>query len=324
MQQGWERRVPLIDLSRERAEALLRPVFPGSRVAMLIPLSGGLRNTLYRVEVEGRAAPVVLRLFTADPSACAREAALARLLDGEIPLPELLYADSRADPPYAIIAWCDGLPFTELIARGDREAIGSAARSAGSILASIQRHTFSGSGELGPDLTIVAPLPGGGAGFAEFIGQMAQRPRTRRRLGEELVHGVRRLVRQRRGALEDEQHAPVLMHADYKPENLLLRDKGDGWRVAAVLDWEFACSASRLFDPGLFLRRAHLLPPAYGDGFAAAFAADSGPLPSDWRERARLHDFVNLLDFLDLPDERPVLFSDVRALVAESIAALSR
>ena len=264
---------------------------------------------------------MVLRLYTANPAACAREVALARLLADGIPIPELLYADPDGDPPYAVVAWCDGLPYTELIAGGDERAIASAAGSAGDILARVQRHTFAEPGEFGPALDVVAPLPGAGAPLAGVIVQQAQRPYTRARLGDEMARRLIRLLRQYAESLEDRGHPPVLMHADYKPENLLVRDDGDGWRVAAVLDWEFACSASRLFDPGLFLRRAHLLPATYAENFAAAFTAESGPLPPDWQQRSRLHDLVNLLDFLDLPDDRPALFADVRALVAATVAA---
>jgi aminoglycoside phosphotransferase (APT) family kinase protein len=323
MQQGWERRFPLLAITPANAAEMLRPLFPRARVVALDPLTGGLRNTLYRVALAGRADPVVLRLYTADPAACAREVALARLLAGEVPIPELLYADCHADPPYAVVAWCDGLPYTELIARREEAAIASAAGSAGSILARIQRHSFPKPGELGPALDVVAPLPGDGAPLTDVLAQQAQRLYTYARLGEELATQLLRLLQAWAGALEEEGQPPVLMHADYKPENLLVRDDGDGWRVAAVLDWEFACSAQRLFDPGLFLRRAVALPAGYAASFAATFVADSPPLPRDWQQRARLHDLVNLLDFLDLPDERPVLFADVRALIAATVEDLS-
>jgi aminoglycoside phosphotransferase (APT) family kinase protein len=45
---------------------------------------------------------------------------------------------------------------------------------------------------------------------------------------------------------------PVLLHNDYKLDNLLL-DRGDPGRVAAVLDWEMATLGDPLVDLGLLL-----------------------------------------------------------------------
>ena len=45
-----------------------------------------------------------------------------------------------------------------------------------------------------------------------------------------------------------------LVHADYKPWNLLVRRGAAGWAMGAALDWEFTFAGPVLCDFGIFLR----------------------------------------------------------------------
>ena len=84
MQEDWERRHPHVDLDRETLEALLRPAFPGRALVEVEPLSGGLANTNYRALLAGMGSPVVVRVYTRDPTACHREIALHRLVGDRV------------------------------------------------------------------------------------------------------------------------------------------------------------------------------------------------------------------------------------------------
>jgi len=72
-EEGWPRGYPRVHLDRAAIQRLL-----GGTVLDAEVLSGGLRNTNYRVRLAGQSPPVVLRLYTADAAACAREVALMR------------------------------------------------------------------------------------------------------------------------------------------------------------------------------------------------------------------------------------------------------
>jgi hypothetical protein len=50
-------------------------------------LGGGLRNPNYRLHLAGDPRPVVLRLYTADTAACAREVSLMGLVGERVPVP---------------------------------------------------------------------------------------------------------------------------------------------------------------------------------------------------------------------------------------------
>lgn len=103
MEREWARRRAFVELGLADVQERVRLALPEAVVKAIEPLTAGLRNTNYRVCLDGRGESVVLRLFTGDPAACQRETALYSLLKGRgIPMPAVLYAQPNADPPFAI------------------------------------------------------------------------------------------------------------------------------------------------------------------------------------------------------------------------------
>lgn len=113
--------------------------------------------------------------------------------------------------------------------------------------------------------------------------------------------GLLRLAERMAPRLAPVRGARQLVPADYNPKNLLARRRASGWAVAAVLDWEFACSSSPLFDVGNMLRHRRDLPPSYVDGFVAGYRAGGGLLPAHWREISEALDLFALADLLTRP-----------------------
>src|SRR5579871_2049986 len=137
MQEGWERRSPHLELDAETLESLIHTALPGAEIAHAEPLSGGLANTNYKVTLVGREEPVVLRLYTRDPAACARETAIARLVSEQVPVPTVLYAEETGDAPFAVTSWIEGVKLDALLTQGRAEEIGSAAVAVGAGLAAL-------------------------------------------------------------------------------------------------------------------------------------------------------------------------------------------
>ena len=100
----WGRRFAFFELSAADAAALL-----GQPVLRIEPLSGGLRNSNYRVELRAQADPIVLRIYTADEAlACRRERAVLRLIEGTVPAPRVLRANPDASPPWSLLTFQPG------------------------------------------------------------------------------------------------------------------------------------------------------------------------------------------------------------------------
>jgi aminoglycoside phosphotransferase (APT) family kinase protein len=319
MQQGWERRYPFLDLGHAAIERLLHAAYPRAHVLEADPLTGGLRNSNYHIRLAGHEEPLVLRLYTADPAACRREAALAKLVQGRVAVPTFLYADPDADPPMAITTWAHGVKLDDLLRAGDAGAIESAAYAAGVTLASIHAVTFPVAGFFGPDLEIAEPLDAGGDGWARYIEHFLFDRRVGDRLGDDLTRRLWRLVTDNAARLEPLRDDCSLVHADFKPWNLLVRRSGETWSMAGVLDWEFSFAGSPLFDVAIFLRHEASLPPVYTRGFLAGYRDGGGHLPQDWRALSKLLDLLNLCTMLGQPGGDGALVQEVRSLVQGTV-----
>jgi Ser/Thr protein kinase RdoA (MazF antagonist) len=322
MQEGWERIHAAVDLSLETLSEMVAPVFAPRRVVKAELLSGGLANTNYKVRVSGLREPFVVRVFTRDPSACAREVDIYLRVRGVIPIPALLFVDTegaRVGYPYTLASYVEGTPMTQALASGDGERIGQAGYAAGWTLALLGQFTFPEPGEFGPELVIAQPRPGGAQGFLAYLEPLLMAGRAQERLGDELADRVWAFAREHAPLLDAVADEAKLIHADYKATNLLLREDAGQLAMAAVLDWEFACAGAQVFDIGIFLRHDRELDPAFAREFAHGFTEAGGALPDDWRRMARLADFANLITFLDAPDERSALFADVTRLLVQTL-----
>jgi aminoglycoside phosphotransferase (APT) family kinase protein len=261
-------------------------------VVDLALLSGGLRNTNYRVQLAGGTVPLVLRLYTADPATCAREVALLRLIEGRVPSPRILRSDPSARPPWSLMTFINGEPF-DLAQEAPGADLRAMASSAGSVLARIHAFGFEHAGSFSAGLD-VHPFD---AQFrwSRWLAAILEHAEVRRELGADLAQRLRRFVDDNAWRVEHHHEAPCLLHADYKPWNLLLQDNA----VVGVVDWEFAFAGSRLNDIANFLRHSGAQPPEYETGFVAGYMAAGGVLPHNWKRLARLTDLMSLVDMLD-------------------------
>ncbi len=296
VEEGWRRGYAIFP--GDRLTALL-----GEPVADALLLGGGLRNTNYRVRLASGEA--VLRIYTAEAAACARESALLPLLVAHgIPVPHLLRAQPTTDPPWALLQYVDGVRFD----RQPAHDIGRAAFDAGRVLAAI--HAFPLHQAKHVDLNRYS---GGGFGFVEFIEASLSHGVLLERLGEARTRRLREIIREYEPVLANQQ--ATLQHSDYKPWNLLVRDG----RIAAVLDWEFAFAGPRLNDIANFIRYKERQPDEYFDGFVRGYLESGGTLPDDWFRLARLQDLMGLAETVGRPDLDPAVLRDLQPLVERTI-----
>ncbi|HEY3581171.1 MAG TPA: phosphotransferase [Pyrinomonadaceae bacterium] len=108
-----------------------------------------------------------------------------------------------------------------------------------------------------------------------------------------------------------------LVHNDFGNRNIIVREVSGRWRVAAILDWEFATSGSPLVDVGHFLRYERPERPLREPHFSRAYVEHGGVLPENWELLVKLFDFTALAQCLEGPD----LPDDVATEVLELISA---
>jgi aminoglycoside phosphotransferase (APT) family kinase protein len=305
------RRVPLSlpELSPGRPLGQwLATALDGRRLVSATPLAGGYRNdNLLLATDDGQ--QYVLRRYRHDPGVCAVEAALLQRLRRAAPLAPVAPVVA-ADPdgtatgePVLLSRYVPGEMVGSVLSRApDRPGAGGAGQlgvAVGMALAAVGAISFDGPGFFtGAELV---PRPVDGLTLPEFVaGCLARRHPDHDLSGRECA-GLRQLADQAAAAASSVDGSRQLVHADFNPKNLLVRQGPDGWTVTAVLDWEFAFSGSPLFDVGNLLRFADGYPPGFVDGFLGGFTDAGGHLPPDWQEVSRALDLYALTEFLTRP-----------------------
>lgn len=322
MRENWERGTEVLPLSPEEASLLLQPILPSCHVTQVVPTEDGKANTNLRVELAG-GERLLLRLFVRDPESGAKEAALLRRLAGHIPVPALHYFNSDnpvTGHPYAVLEWIEGPSLERALAASDLHEAASLAREAGRVLAALGRETFPQAGFLAPDLTISMPYEPGSAGFLRLVEEMSTAPSAAARLGPDLQQRFLAFCRAEATLLDDLDPQARLVHCDFDPSNILLTRLGESWRLAAVIDWEFAIAGPPLIDLGHLLRAPQGDIPGFAEALAAGYREAGGELPGEWRAAAKLLDLPAWLDFLNRPGDHPRLFADARRMIEDTLA----
>lgn len=307
VQSRWLRAKPRRSLPARVLEDIVGTAFPRCRLVDVQPFADGFRNANFRLRLDSIPGFVVLRIYEHDPSLCAKEVDLLNLIKYSVPVPAIIHAEPEGlneIPPFVFMHYVEGISLRELKRKGDSGSIAQAAYSAGQTLAVISRTTFTKSGWLGPGPAVGAPLLEGANSGPRFVDLCLASGNSQIYLGSELTDQIHALVwsyAPQLAALDDER---CLVHGDFGKRNLFVQQVKGEWRVAAVLDWEFAISGSPLTDVGHFLRYECASCPVAEPHFSEGYLHAGGRLPDEWRRQARVLDLIAFCESLT-HDELP-------------------
>ena len=321
MRETWERQSATLELTRAEVAALIAPAFPGRALRHHAIISGGLSNTNIRLDIDGQAAPALLRIYVRDPVQAAKEWALLQRLAPAVPVPRLLYtapAGGLLPYPYAITDWVQGERL-EIVLEDKLEAptLRQMMRDIGKVLAHIHAIRFDAAGFFDNNLTVAVPISIGAAGLIDYLDeQLGGDTPGRDRLGAALADRVLDFAAREGALLDSWREPPSLTHGDFGGSNILMCpvDDGvdDGWRVAAILDWEFAFSGSPFFDLGNLLRPPLGARSEAADAVETGYREAGGELPTAWRQMTQLVELISWAEFLSRPNLGPHLTADAR------------
>jgi aminoglycoside phosphotransferase (APT) family kinase protein len=305
MRERWTRATPAISISTDEAQGLIAPALPDTKVRAVELVSGGLSNTNLRVVLESAPGAVLLRLWQRDPSQAKKEAALAKLLEGRVPVARALHLGKRQAAPYAVLDWIEGERLEAIAPTLDEPDLAFLARDIGRVLAAIHALTFAQAGFLGPDLA-VTPFPSfalGGYLKACLIDGVGAK-----HIDAALAARVVAFAEANGHLLDAWSQPPRLTHFDFGGSNVLVARRDGAWEVAGVVDWEFAASASPAADFGNLLRPPVGRLPGFADAVAQGYRAAGGDMPENWRTLVRLSDLGAWAEFLtrEHVDERVI------------------
>jgi aminoglycoside phosphotransferase (APT) family kinase protein len=318
----WVRKADWIDLTDVEIAALLRPAFGEVRVVAAERVSGGLVNTNLRVTLDRPPRRVLLRMFQRDPVQAKKEAAIDRLIAGRVPSARFLYF-SPCDPitglPYAVLEWIDGIRLDHAVRDADALPRGELGAAVGEALARIHAFRFPRFGFFTDDLQVPTAIDLDRDGLLWFMRRCLIEGPGEERLGAVLTARLFAFVEREGHRLDAWLGEARLTHADCNPSNILVQRDERGWRVAAVLDWEFALSATPAFDAGNLFRPPLSDWSEFVAGFKRGYRAAGGELPKDWLLIARIADIFAWADLLGQRSEDEALAADARRIVAATI-----
>ncbi|WP_306207929.1 phosphotransferase family protein [Actinoplanes sp. RD1] len=236
--------------------------------------------------------PVVARVGGGDP---AIEAAVMDRARAVVPVPQVLLVEEQC----MVIEYVAGDPLSEVLdaGRGDLAALGE-----------VVGHTIARIGSIrldrpgfftGPELTVKPEEP-----WSQQLPGMARWCMDRvpdGRLSDRVRADWIELCAEEAPLLAAVDSIARLTHADVNPKNILVARDAGGWRVTAVLDWEFAYSGCPYGDAANMVRFGGDYPAGFVAGFEAGFAGDQPadlPLRADWARIGRVLDMFALSDLV--------------------------
>jgi len=313
---GWAVERDDVPIERQLVAELLDPWVTGRRISDVVFLRGGLMNRNYRVRVGGD--DIVLRFYDRSPQACAKETAILKAVDGVVAAPEVLYAEPHAEPtPFALLEYVDGILLRDLKARGDHRAISDAAYDVGRQLAALRTVPIDADVLGVPDID--PALLAGSNVNARLIEHFLGSPVLRQRLSPSDVDRVLRFAWRREELLAPFTDVRYIVHGDLNSPNILVRHTGDSWKVAGLIDWEFAFAGNVFYDIGNFLRYERRGSPRFEPAFSRGLADGGLALPADWLSIARVADLGALCELLTRSDVPDNVVAEVRELVLATI-----
>jgi aminoglycoside phosphotransferase (APT) family kinase protein len=322
--EGWRRKTDWLELQPTEIAALLRPVIGDRPIVSVQRVTGGLVNTNLKVALSNPPHTLLLRLFQRERLKARIEVALDRLLDDRVPRARFLHFDETnpvTGHPYAALQWIDGVQLGAVAGTAHAAALAELGARVGAVMAEIHSFRFDRCGFFTADLSVPAAIDLDRAALLAFMRECLRDGPGGKRLGAELTARLFAFVERGGDRLNAWLGVPSLTHADFNPSNILVCQDADAWRVAAVLDWEFALSATPAMDFGNLLRPPLGSQAGFVEALAHGYKAAGGFLPDDWLRIARVADLFAWADLLGRRSEDPALTADARRIFAATIEA---
>jgi aminoglycoside phosphotransferase (APT) family kinase protein len=288
------------------AAALGRPVIAAR------PLAGGFSHETCLLTLND-GDQVVVRLGGPDPGI---EAAVMNRARVHVPVPRVLLVLPAADGktrPAMVLEHVAGTLLSDVLSAGEAGEWSAAdlvllGTEVGRVLAGIGAVTFGRPGFFtGRDLAVGAMPP-----WSRQLPEMAATwmdATPPERLDQATRQAWSALCAVHAPALAAVDAQARLVHSDANPKNILVSRTGTGWRVDAVLDWEFSHSGSPYADAANMTRFGADYPAGFTEGFRSGFAGHQPgglPRPVDWAYLGRVLDMFALSDLVTRPLGHPV------------------
>lgn len=315
----FDRRESTSALDEQEIRGLVRSHLGGSEIESVSVLTGGFVNSNYHLVLRDHRS-LVLRI-TARSGDLKKELRVLKHVQGAVRVPAVVAEDFSGAHPFALLEFIEGALLSGSLGSLDAVDLTRVAFEAGISLQAIHSFDLGKAGFFDENFVFDPAFENFGGGLYEYICSSLASGRVRERLGENLAAQALECVGGKRDQYWSIPSSTRLIHTDYNLKNILIRKVGSVWKVAGVLDWEFAMAGSPLVDIGNFLRFEDELPPGFSEAFIKGYLSNSISLPGNWREVARLFDLAAMVNFLDSKEETPKSFRTAVSVIAKTVAS---
>jgi Ser/Thr protein kinase RdoA (MazF antagonist) len=319
----WEKKSLMYQLPPEVVEKMVRFAYPHKKLISYQLIDGGCANLNFKIMFEDEEQPIILRVYLRDKDAAYREQKLAVLLKQTILVPLTHYIGEIDDYRFAIIEFMPGITLRDLLLSGVSHDLSEVMCEVGTILSKITAHEFSGAGCFDKELNVIPHFVSDDCLI--FAKDYLKHETVLSVLSSDVVFKISQALDQY-GHLFLEGIEKHLVHGDFDPANILVNKVDGGFKVSAVLDFEFSFSGSVLCDVANMLRYAHKMPHEFQDAFIKGLKSGGDTLPENWSTKVNLLNLLALLDCLKRSDSknRPNQCADIRELIDHILSHLNK
>jgi fructokinase len=267
--------IPPGEILPEIVSRIVSRVFPRSCLHSLRILEGGRTNLNVLVQLENCEDLFVLRRHLRGMEACRKEALLLDALRHVLPVPELIDEDitgEKSGTVYLLYRYVPGQTFREIRSSGSSQDMAEAASAIGSALSGLE------------DFKALSLRDGGLLQEVNLYKDDFDSPVLRERLDADDRSLLQELHAKWLPVLHSLSNDGSLVHGDFNHRNILLNNSKGSWEVAAILDWELACTGSVLCDAARFMCYESPDSKWWEQAFVEGLRANSACIPSNWRE----------------------------------------
>ncbi len=105
---SWEKINLSYQLSKDMVEEMVRLVYPHKKVLSHSLIAGGCANLNYKIQLEHKNQPLILRVYLRDKDAAYREQTLTALLKKDLPVPLTYAIGELAGQHFALTEYMPG------------------------------------------------------------------------------------------------------------------------------------------------------------------------------------------------------------------------
>jgi Ser/Thr protein kinase RdoA (MazF antagonist) len=285
---------------------------PTKMISSFELISSGCANLNYKIKFAGDERPYILRIYIRDPDAAFIEQKIGALLKDKVPVPQIYYIGDHEGYRFAIADFIYGIPLRDLLLGSVPHDISAIMHQVGATLGQIHSIKFPIAGFF--DKELHAKNPHSDNGLNDYALNCLTNPQVQKYLSAETLNAIERFLKD---IPKYDCGLISLVHADFDPANIIVAQIEGNWKVAAILDWEFAYAGCYLNDIANMLRYSHQMPLLFSAAFLDGFKLCGFVLPDNWQMIVHQYNLASMLDSLTRHpiDDCPNIHQDIKALI---------